>query len=136
MQYDESRSPLVVVSHLGASTDSEFEAFLRKIDATLGRERTLGVLMDLRRADRPSPIQRKRLAQWTEEKAGPLKRQCLGMSFVIDRAIIRGALTAILWLHPLPMPHGVFGKYEESEAWIIERLEAAGMRVPGRTALG
>jgi hypothetical protein len=132
--YDESRYPLVILLSQGATTDPDFEVYLQKMSATLGRQQPFGVLLDAREAERPTPVQRKRQAEWMKENEAALKKHSVGMTFVIDRAVIRGSLTAILWLQPMPMPHSVFKHYDEAESWLVERLAARGARVPARAA--
>lgn len=136
VHYDESRSPLLVCADRGKTTDAEFESRLALMGATLSRQQRFGILLDTRGADRMTPKHRHMQAQWNAANAAALKQYCLGMSFIIDSAIIRGVLTAILWVQPLPMPHSVFATYDPAEAWIIERLTAAGLRVPGRKVVG
>lgn len=132
IDYDESRSPLVVITSRGSTTDPDFESYLAKMIATLSLKRRYGVLFDARDAERPTPAQRRRQAQWMKEHAPLLKQYSVGMAFVIDKAIIRGSLTAILWLQPMPMAHTVCATVDAAEAWLGERLKAVGLRPGGR----
>ena len=50
---------------------------------------------------------------------------CAGYAFVIDSAVVRGILTAILWLAPMPAPHVVVSTVEEGERWLREKLGMA-----------
>jgi hypothetical protein len=132
--WDESRFPLVLLDSVSSTTNADFDVYLTKLTATLGRQQTFGVLLDARKAERPTPIQRQRQAEWMKEHAAALKKHSVGMTFVMDNPIIRGSLTAILWLQPMPMPHAVFKRYDDAETWLVDRLTAQGVRVPPRRA--
>lgn len=136
IHYDDSRSPLIIFTWRGTISDADVESFTEKMIATLARQQRFAVLVDTRDSDRPTPKQRQRLAKWANDHASASKQFNVGVSFVIDKAIIRGALTAILWLAPMPMAHSVCAKFDDAEAWLIERLAGAGLRVPPRKAVG
>lgn len=55
---------------------------------------------------------------------------------MIDSPIVRGALTAILWLSPLPQPHLVTASMAEAERWTLDKLRRApaGASLPGAAA--
>ena len=56
-----------------------------------------------------------------------LARQCVGNAFVISNPLVRGVLTAILWLQPLPSDYIVVGTLKEAEAWCMKKLTEAGI---------
>ena len=68
---------------------------------------------------------------WLAEHRELLERDSLGTGFVITSALIRGVLTAILWMAPVPGGHRVFSSYDEAESWALEQLRAAGLTAPG-----
>ena len=43
-------------------------------------------------------------------------------AFVIDSPIVRGALTAILWIQPLPYEHRIVGTRADANAWLRGQL--------------
>ncbi|MBC7173876.1 MAG: hypothetical protein H5U40_15655, partial [Polyangiaceae bacterium] len=53
----------------------------------------------------------------------------VGYAFVISSSLVRGALTAILWLAPMPAPHRVVGTVGEGEAWLRGLLGVSVTRV-------
>jgi hypothetical protein len=128
--YDESRAPLVVVTSVGDTSDAEFDIYLEQMTALLARRTRYGVLLDARRSSRPPPKQRQKQADWMTKHASALRERNVCIAFVIDNAIVRGALTAILWLQPTPAPHKVFGDMDAAERWVLDLLRAEGLEVP------
>lgn len=119
---DESRWPLVVMTIVGTPTDAEVDAMLEGSARNLRRSgRQVGIL-DLTRADRPPPVQRKKHAAWMNENAELLRARSAGMAFVITSPLVRGILTAIMWIQPLPMEHTVVATYAEAERWAMAQL--------------
>ena len=51
-------------------------------------------------------------------------------------SIIRGAFTAILWLHPLPFDHSIVRTEADAKRWAVRRLQFNGVIVPPELAGG
>ncbi|MFO0694585.1 MAG: hypothetical protein U0230_13575 [Polyangiales bacterium] len=124
---DRAREPLVVIRYEGGVDDSEFRAYLAQYEALVAAGRRYTVIFDARRASVPNAVQRRMQAQFLEARAGDLSRLCLGGAFVIASPLIRGALTAILFLTPLPFEHVVVPTLEDGERWALARLEGHGL---------
>lgn len=131
---DQSRAPLMVITSEGGASDAEFDRYLAEMTAMLGTLPRYAVLMDARAAARPPATQRQKQAAWMKQHHDELARYTVAMAFVIDNPIVRGALTAILWLQPMPMPHKLFARVADAERWLVERLGDEGLRVPPRAA--
>ncbi len=134
--YDESRAPLMVITSRGEATDQQFDAYLAHMSGWLTRGDRYGILFDARGAGRPPPKQRQRQADWMKQNDARLRQCNLGIAFVIDNAIVRGALTAILWLSPMASPHKVVATMDQGEGWLVEVLQSHGLRVPPRSRAG
>ncbi len=134
--YDESRAPLMVITSEGDSSDADFDAYLARMAQLLQRRQRYAILFDARRAARPTPKQRHKQADWMKTHAAALRANNAGIAFVIDNPVVRGALTAILWLQPMPAPHKIVATPEQGERWLCELLASEGLRVPppGRNA--
>jgi hypothetical protein len=52
-------------------------------------------------------------AGWMKRHEVETRRGTAGIAFVIPSALVRGALTAILWLQPLACPHFVTANFED-----------------------
>lgn len=134
VRIDDSRHPLVVVQFVGASTDAEFDAYLEQMhQIVLARKQKNVTIFDATRSTDTNAQQRRKQADWLKAHAGLLRTYSLGSAFVITSPLVRGVLTAILWLQPMPAPHTVVGTYAEGERWAIEKLREAGLS-PGGTS--
>ena len=132
--FDESRLPLLVVTFVGESTDAEFDAYLARMTQMVRRGSRYGVLFDARAAARPTPRQRQKQADWMKEYAPSLRANNAGIAFVIESAVVRGALTAILWLSPMPTSHNVVATVAQAEEWLAQLLANEGLSFPRRAS--
>ena len=110
-------------------SEPEFDQYLASMTQIISRaEKTLTIL-DARRAIRSPPSQRKKQADWIKMHADQLRRYSLGTAFVLTSPLVRGVLTAILWLQPLPSDYVVVGTMAEAEDWAAAKLRDAGLPV-------
>ncbi len=81
----------------------------------------VGLLVDARETSYIDARGRRRIAQ-TFERMGPLLRpsQSFAQAVVTANGVIRGAVTAILWLQSPPWEIRVFTSMEAGEAWLRE----------------
>lgn len=86
----------------------------------------------------PGPAERKLLMEWvqsprTREYASQL---CVGSAAVTHSALMRGALTAILWFWKLPFPLEPVPSIEAGVEYCVNRLVEAAVPLPiGRASL-
>jgi hypothetical protein len=119
--------PLLRIVYDGDSTEAEMRAYFNDYDAVLARRQRYVLLLDASRAAVPSATMRRMKAHFLRDRAGILGALCLGGAYVITSPAIRGAMSAIFWLQPLPYAHVVVGTLAEGERWCHERLRAAGL---------
>jgi hypothetical protein len=129
ISFDERRWPLVRITFRGNASDDEFDGYLARMTQLVSRGQKIATLLDARGTGAVSPVQRKKQAEWQKRHADALRRNVVGTAFVIDSSLVRGALTAILWLSPLPQPHHVTATPEEAERWARHQLQASGGNV-------
>jgi hypothetical protein len=129
---DESRFPLVRVTFDGPVADYAFDQYLETLSRVLARRAKNAIVFDARRAAAPSAKERAKQAAWLRSHRDLIERYSCGSAFVIASALVRGGLTAILWLAPIPGAHTVVATPGQAEAWALERLRAAGVE-PGRS---
>ena len=115
---DTSAFPFVVVNCEGSIDDAAFRVYLESLAVLLNRGTRYSVVFDATAASTPSPKQRKMQADYNREERERLKRLCACIAFVIPSPLLRGALTAILWLQPLPCEHRVCAKRADADAWV------------------
>lgn len=123
---DDLRFPLVTVSFYGAVSDKDFDNYLLTLDRltlrALRDRKRVAFVMDTRRAATTPPSQRRKMGEWMKLNDEATRATCAGFAFVMDSAIQRGMLTAVLWIHPLPAPHFICALPGEAAAWCREQL--------------
>ncbi|MCU0671301.1 MAG: STAS/SEC14 domain-containing protein [Myxococcota bacterium] len=115
---DSSEWPFVRVTYVDSVDDAAFERYVQEQAALLERKEPYVVLFDARRSGMPTAKQRQRMARYMRDHETQLRRYCRRGAFVIESPLIRGALTAILWIQPLPFPHEVFASVEDAERFL------------------
>lgn len=128
--------PVIIRRVVGLLPDdvmaAQLAATAAHMDSCAAAGRRVVTIVDLSEAERAPAIQRKMQSDWIAEHAALLARVSLGTAFVVPSALIRGALTAIFWVHPPPHPHTVLGAFDEALDWALARLDEAGIRRPPR----
>jgi hypothetical protein len=75
------------------------------------------------RVDAGLPLRGRSLqAEWMKLHAAEIRLNTLGIAFVISSPLVRGALTAILWLQPLACPHLVTADLDQGIAWARQKV--------------
>lgn len=125
---DDTRHPLVVVRFEGDLTDHELAHYLAEMESrVLARRQTSATVVDATLVRSVTARQRRMQAEWMEKHEEALARHSVGSAFVITSSLVRGTLTAILWLKPMPTPHVVVSTLAEAEHWCREQLRARGV---------
>jgi len=129
MKVDEQDYPLVMVQVVGSSTDEEVQTYIERMEALIDRAYATGRravhVMDARKSVTNPANQRRMLGDWMKSRDQQNRETCGGFAFVFESALVRGLLTAVLWMHPLPAPHRVFGSIGEALLWAKEQIESA-----------
>lgn len=126
IETDVSAFPIVVVRLPDRPvTDDDLRAFVADQRAMLGRRQRHAVIADASHARAISPVQRKILADWLEEAEPLNKKYTVCIAVVLDNALIRGAMTAVLWLKQPASPTKSFATLDEAAAWALEALRRA-----------
>lgn len=117
----------MVLTFPGPVSDAQFQTYLDRMSALLDRGERYALVMDATRAGTTPAVQHKMQAEWIEETRSELERRSLGTAFVITSGLVRGILTAILWLTDMPGDHIVVGSRAEAERWARGKLRDAGL---------
>jgi len=126
IRIDDTEHPIVTVTFDGDTTDEAFGKYLADMTSlVLDRRLQTLTILDARKATAVSAAQRRAQAVWLRDNARLLARYSLGTVFVIESSIIRGVLTAILWLQPMPGPHIVVPSLALGRVWAKERIAEA-----------
>ena len=124
---DRTQSPLLRVTLYSEVTDADFQVYLEDSDRVVRDGKPYALVYDATRGHGLSVLQRRRQSQWIRDNDASLRRLCLGGSFAITSTLVRGALTAVLWVAPFPFPHIVVGSVAEAEDWLRDRLASGGV---------
>lgn len=120
---------------MGELDEREFDAYLRFLDFNVARTaaaRTkIALLFDGREVGRVSPSIRRKQADWIKENMDMSRQNCAGFAYVLDSSMVRGMLTAILWLVTMPADYTITATVAEGETWLKQQLATFGVRVDG-----
>jgi hypothetical protein len=114
--------PILEVTYVGTIDDATFQRYLDDLASVLSVRQPYVLLADATRSGAPTAKQRRMQADLIREHFAGFERYCAGAAFVIESALIRGALTAILWAQKLPYEHTVVGTREDALAWLTPRV--------------
>ncbi len=120
--FDETAWPLLYVRFPSKPLcDEGFEYFIERYTMVVERRIPFATILDSRGLTTAiTPNQRKRLTVWFEV-TGPLAGEHhFGIAVLISNALIRGALKAVTWLAPIPVPVKPFGSIADSGPWVRE----------------
>lgn len=123
VRVDDWRLPLLRISYIGDYSDDELTAYLATLDRIIARPGRKVVLFDLLRATVSPANQRKRQAEWISAKEDVLRRDFAAGAIVLDNALLRGAVTAVFWICPLPLPTQIMSTNESALTWLRPYLD-------------
>lgn len=134
LQYiDASGLPLVLVTAPAEIDMGWVDTFIGGYEPLLRRGEPFVTVTDVTRVcSRPPPTVRKALAEWSREVEPLLVKCSKGDARVVQSAIIRGAMTAVGWVHQHPVPQQWFGTLGEAVTWALARLDAERVAVPAQ----
>lgn len=118
---DQSAFPLLEVRFSGVLDSDEFDDYLEDILEIYRRGLPLTIVYDGRAVERLSTELTRRQAAWMKFHYEMIQRQNVGTAFVLNSALARGFLTAILWLQDVPCPYRTFDEVEPARAWCREQ---------------
>lgn len=131
---DDSKFPLIVVTFSGSTSDADFETYLTDLTRVSMRDGPKAFLFDARAATSTPPSQRKRMAHWMMHDMTKARGGFACVAFVFSSAVVRGVLTAILWLAPMRLKHGIFAEIGEANQFCLTQIAAKRARAAQRAA--
>jgi hypothetical protein len=100
------------------------------IDDAIARGHRSYLIIAAQGDHRPSPEVRKLQAEWMEQHREAIATTSIGISFVIDSPLVRGALTAIFWVTGSPVPYKVHSSLAEALAHGVAVCQQHGVALP------
>jgi hypothetical protein len=119
---DMSEAPLYQFIVDGQPTFAQVEQHLREYRGVITRGRPYSALFDVRTAGMVDARSRKAYADFLNAHATDMKVFCKGAAFVLTSSLLQGAITAVLWLAPLPFPYRTFTDLDEARTWLRSSL--------------
>jgi hypothetical protein len=128
--FDDNAWPLLYVRFPSKPlSDEGFKHFIERYTVMVERRVRFATILDSRGLTTAiTAHQRKRLTDWfdiTGELAGEYH---FGIAVLISNALIRGALKAVTWIKPVPVPIAPFGSIADAAPWLREIF--AEQRIP------
>jgi hypothetical protein len=129
-------APLTYFEIVGARTNEEMAYDFANVRASLelcARERRRVVaIVDLRRAAGMDARQRRQQSDWMQATEQLQREVIAGMVCVFSSALIRGVMTALIWLRPPVVVQVNVGTVDDALTWAIDRCDLEGIPVPAR----
>jgi hypothetical protein len=125
------RWPLVHVTFRGHTDGAIFERYLDDLTKAIRlHQGPRAIIMDASECGYVSAAMRKRQAEWMRDNDAETRHFTAGIAFVLPSPLLRGTLTAILWVQPLNCPYAVVkdaqAALKRCQAW----LEPHGLSIP------
>lgn len=121
--FDISCWPVVMVVLHGTQSEDDYLALFAEWERVFQRKERYAAITDARAVkERASPKQRAVIADWIKRVDPKLAVTSVGHAVVIESAFVRGAMTAIQWLHKASVPEAYFSTVREAVDFATDRL--------------
>lgn len=123
--------PLIVVTLADGLSDEDNDRMFAEWSAILGRREKFVAITDARTVRHVgSAKQRKQTADWMRSIDDQVRRYSLGHATILSNALVRGALTALSWLHKGAAPELHCATMLEACDWCVGKLSEARIEIP------
>lgn len=131
VEIDDQRFPLVLVRYTRSHSDASWQAYLETMSRFVSRGVPYVTLTDARAVPAPSARQRRMASDVIAREEARTKRFVVANAVVVDSALLRGALTAVHWVAPPPVPLDSFATPQLAYAWLMTMYaERTGEELP------
>jgi hypothetical protein len=111
-----------------APSDEHFFWVLQQFEGLFARRERYVFLIDATKATRiPSAAARHTIGKWQNDHQADSKRWCAGGAILVASALVRGAVTAMSWVHKPAVPQYFPPTRKEAVEWCIKTAEDAGL---------
>ena len=120
LTFDETAWPLLYVRFPSKPlSDEGFEYFIKRYTLFVERRAQFATILDSRGLSTAiTAQQRRRLAEWFAVTGELASEVHFGIAVLISNSVIRGALMAVTWIAPIPVPVKPFGSVADSAPWL------------------
>jgi hypothetical protein len=121
MLLDETRTPILVLNLDESESVDQILATLADIFRRGGR---YVLLADATRRIKASfnALGRKAVTDFLQREREALKRSLVGIVTIHDSTFVRGIITAVRWVAPMPVPDAIFARMDDGMAWAKKQL--------------
>jgi hypothetical protein len=121
-QLDVSQWPVVIVTTpAGSVSDAHIDEFIQRFEAEVrGQQRPYATVMRLTQGGGITAKQRAYMA--SRMRDGSSQEDCKGTAFVLTSAVMRGLLTAVLWIRKPAYPVATFRSLPEGIEWARDQV--------------
>jgi hypothetical protein len=120
---DESKFPVVALTHSQSVSDDDLAQVLAAIDRWLAKGEPFALLIDSRGGLPFSAEQRASIVEHMKANRAATE-QLLVQALVIDNPLLRAFYYAVSWAAPMPFPSKVFSEVATAREWIDLQLSA------------
>jgi hypothetical protein len=124
LRIEQDQLPLLQLAYVGDYSDDELSEFLRVLEGVLQLPGRKACIIDLRKSTAGSAKHRKVQGEWIRDHEAQLARDFTAAAIVTDSAVIRGTVTAVFWIRPLPFPTKLCATIEDAQRWLAPYLSA------------
>lgn len=131
LTFDDSAWPLLYVRYPSKPlSDEGFEHFISRYTGFVERRDHFATIFDSRGpATAITAQQRKRLTEWFEVTGELAGQYHFGIALLLNNPLVRGALNAVTWLSPIPVPVKSFGSISDAAPWVREAFATRGVQM-------
>jgi hypothetical protein len=136
VKWNESAWPVVQIEFTDSRSDEHFIWVLRQFEGLFARRERYLFLIDATKATKiPSAGARHTIGKWQNDHKEDSKRWCAGGVILVSSALVRGAVTAMSWVHKPPVQQYFAPTRREGVEWCIKTAEDAGLTVSAAARL-
>lgn len=134
--WNESAWPVVQITFTDVDSEEHFAWVLAQFERLFARRARYVFLLDTTQATKiPSASARRMIGQWQNDHRNDSKMWCAGGAILVSSAVVRGALTAMSWVHEPPVHQHFPPTRKEGVEWCIKTAEEAGLTVSAAARL-
>lgn len=122
--FDDDAWPLLYVRFPSKPLNDEgFAYFIERYTAAVERRMLFATILDSRGpATAITAHQRRMLTDWFDVTGDLAAEYHFGIAVLINNAFIRGALKAVTWVKPIPVPIKPFESIADAAPWLRDRF--------------
>ena len=134
--WNETAWPVVQITFTDAGSDDHFIWVLKQFEGLFARRERYVFLIDGSKATKaPLAAARTAIGKWQNDHEEDSKRWCAGGVILVSSALLRGAMTAMSWVHRSPVKQHFPPTWREGAEWCIKTAEEAGLTVSAAARL-